>query len=112
MPPNSRNLEDKFGDPMEWGPWESTVLPVMNLALLGLKEGRLLAPVEVLITSSADDDLLHYRLKGWQPNAMVILRSCEAKWHNPDIYPVTIEVSDASGKSEIWEIDPRPKRIH
>jgi len=109
---NSGNIEGMFGDSIAWGPWESTVLPLVNLALLGLKEGRLLAPVEVSITSSGDDDLLHCRLKGWQPNAMVILQSCEAKWHNPDIYPVTVEVSDASGKSEVWEIDPRPKRLH
>jgi hypothetical protein len=71
-------VEEVFGNPIAWGPWQNTVLPIMQLALLALKNGRLTAPVEVLFKSAANEELLHYRLAASQPKAWERLDSREA----------------------------------
>jgi hypothetical protein len=51
-------VEEMFGSPLARGPWENTVLPIMQLALLALKNGRFTAPVEVLFRSAANEEAL------------------------------------------------------
>jgi len=92
-------------------PWKATSICLIRMAA-GLKEGQLTSPVEVQITSATDEPLVHYRLTSLERGALEILQSDESKWQSPEIFPVTATITDGAGHLEMWEIDPRPKRIN
>ena|SRR3989442_249792 len=93
-------------------PWKATSICLIRMAAAGLKEGQLTSPVEVQITSATDEPLVHYRLTSLERGALEILQSDESKWQSPEIFPVTATITDGAGHLEMWEIDPRPKRIN
>jgi len=104
------NVEKLFGPPFEWSAWTSTIMSVWRHVLLFVKEGRLTTPVEVLITSATEEPLVHVRFlsASWEKgNALELLQSDESKWQSPEIFPVSVIVSDAAGVEEDWEVDPR-----
>ena len=107
-------LEDTF----QWDEWKVTVSRAAFLVGMGLKEGRLTVPVEILITSATDQPLFHSRLTAVkadpkeQADASELLQSDESKWRSLEIYPVTITITDGGGHEERWTFDPRPERVN
>ena len=93
-------------------PWKVICISVIRVVVAGLKEGQVTSPVEVQITSATDEPLVHYRLTSLERGALEILQSDESKWQSPEIFPVTATITDGAGHLEMWEIDPRPKRIN
>jgi hypothetical protein len=93
-----------------WDAWARTVI---KYALAGLKEGQLKAPVEVLVTSVTDDPVFHIRFTAFEHDAHEILQFLdESNLQGREILPVTVTITDGTGKQEMWEVDPRSQSIN
>jgi len=53
-------------------PWKVICISVIRVVVAGLKEGQLTAPVEVQITSTTDEPLLHLRLTSPEHGALTV----------------------------------------
>ena len=106
-------LDKRFGTPLGWDDWTTTVCAVTTKVGLLVKEGHLAMPVDVHITSEADESLLSYRVESTDPKGWGhIIDSDESKWHNADIFPVTAIISDRNGAGFELTIDSRLEKIN
>ena len=77
----------------QWDEWTVTMMRAVFLVAAGVKEGRFVVPVEILITSVADEPLIHVRITAVkddatdQADATELLQSDESKWKSLEIYP-------------------------
>jgi len=100
----------------QWDEWRVTVNLAGFLAAKRLKEGRLVVPAEILITSVTDEPIFHSRMIAVkadakeQADATELLQFDESKSRSLEIYPVTMTITDVAGHMEQWKFDPRPER--
>ena len=93
-----------------WHAWTSIVI---KYVFAGLRDGQLKAPVEVLVTSVTDDPVFHVRFRAFEPDGHEILQFLdESNVQRPEIFPVTVTITDGAGKVETWEVDPSSQRIN